>query len=184
MDDNAIVALYWARDERAVQETARKYGAYCHTVAFNVLKNRQDAEECVNDTYVQAWNAMPPQRPCALRAFLGKITRNLAINVYRAAHTKRRGGGQIPMVLEELEDCFSDGPETALEEAELTRLLDRFLRQLPQKDCCVFVRRYWYLDSMMEIAARYHMALGSVKSSLHRSRKKLKEYLEQEGIFV
>ena len=184
MDDNAIVALYWARDERAVQETARKYGAYCHTVAFNVLKNRQDAEECVNDTYVQAWNAMPPQRPCALRAFLGKITRNLAINIYRAAHTKRRGGGQIPMVLEELEDCFSDGPETALEEAELTRLLDRFLRQLPQKDCCVFVRRYWYLDSMMEIAARYHMALGSVKSSLHRSRKKLKEYLEQEGIFV
>ena len=184
MDDNAIVALYWARDERAVQETARKYGAYCHTVAFNVLKNRQDAEECVNDTYVQAWNAMPPQRPCALRAFLGKITRNLAINVYRAAHTKRRGGGQIPMVLEELEDCFSDGPETALEEAELTRLLDRFLRQLPQKDCCVFVRRYWYLDSMMEIATRYHMALGSVKSSLHRSRKKLKEYLEQEGIFV
>ena len=184
MDDNAIVALYWARDERAVQETARKYGAYCHTVAFNVLKNRQDAEECVNDTYVQAWNAMPPQRPCALRAFFGKITRNLAINVYRAAHTKRRGGGQIPMVLEELEDCFSDGPETALEEAELTRLLDRFLRQLPQKDCCVFVRRYWYLDSMMEIAARYHMALGSVKSSLHRSRKKLKEYLEQEGIFV
>ena len=184
MDDNAIVALYWARDERAVQETARKYGAYCHTVAFNVLKNRQDAEECVNDTYVQAWNAMPPQRPCALRAFLGKITRNLAINIYRATHTKRRGGGQIPMVLEELEDCFSDGPETALEEAELTRLLDRFLRQLPQKDCCVFVRRYWYLDSMMEIAARYHMALGSVKSSLHRSRKKLKAYLEQEGIFV
>ena len=184
MDDNAIVALYWARDERAVQETARKYGAYCHTVAFNVLKNRQDAEECVNDTYVQAWNAMPPQRPCALRAFLGKITRNLAINIYRAAHTKRRGGGQIPMVLEELEDCFSDGPETALEEAELTRLLDRFLRQLPQKDCCVFIRRYWYLDSMMEIAARYHMALGSVKSSLHRSRKKLKAYLEQEGIFV
>lgn len=184
MDDSGIVALYWARDEQALRETAQKYGPYCHTIAYNIVKNRQDAEECVNDTYVQAWNTMPPQRPCALRAFLGKITRNLAINVYRMSHTKRRGGGQIPMVLEELEDCFFDGPEAALEAEELTRMLDRFLRQLPQKDCCVFIRRYWYLDSMMEIAARYHMALGSVKSSLHRSRKKLKNFLEQEGIYV
>ena len=184
MDDSGIVALYWARDEQALRETAQKYGPYCHTIAYNIVKNRQDAEECVNDTYVQAWNTMPPQRPCALRAFLGKITRNLAINVYRMSHTKRRGGGQIPMVLEELEDCFSDGPEAALEAEELTRMLDRFLRQLPQKDCCVFIRRYWYVDSMMEIAGRYHMALGSVKSSLHRSRKKLKNFLEQEGVHV
>ena len=127
---------------------------------------------------------MPPQKPVMLRAFLGKITRNLAINRYRAAHSKRRGGGQLPAVLEELEDCFSDGPEAALEEAELTRLLDRFLRQLPPKDCIVFVRRYWYMDSLADIAGRCHMALGSVKSSLHRSRNKLKDYLEQEGIFV
>ena len=184
MDDNGIISLYWDRDEQALRETANKYGPYCHTIAYNVVKNRQDAEECVNDTYVQAWNAMPPQKPTVLRAFLGKITRNLAINRYRAAHSKRRGGGQLPAVLEELEDCFSDGPEAALEEAELTRLLDRFLRQLPSKDCIVFVRRYWYMDSLADIAGRCHMALGSVKSSLHRSRKKLKDYLEQEGIFV
>ena len=184
MDDNGIISLYWDRDEQALRETANKYGPYCHTIAYNVVKNRQDAEECVNDTYVQAWNSMPPQKPVMLRAFLGKITRNLAINRYRAAHSKRRGGGQLPAVLEELEDCFSDGPEAALEEAELTRLLDRFLRQLPSKDCIVFVRRYWYMDSLADIAGRCHMALGSVKSSLHRSRKKLKDYLEQEGIFV
>lgn len=184
MDDNGIISLYWDRDEQALRETANKYGPYCHTIAYNVVKNRQDAEECVNDTYVQAWNSMPPQKPAVLRAFLGKITRNLAINRYRAAHSKRRGGGQLPAVLEELEDCFSDGPEAALEEAELTRLLDRFLRQLPSKDCIVFVRRYWYMDSLADIAGRCHMALGSVKSSLHRSRKKLKDYLEQEGIFV
>ena len=184
MEDSVIVSLYWDRDEQALRETANKYGSYCHTIAYNVVRNRQDAEECVNDTYVQAWNAMPPQKPTVLRAFLGKITRNLAINRYRAAHSKRRGGGQLPAVLEELEDCFSDGPEAALEEAELSRLLDRFLRQLPQKDCIVFVRRYWYMDSLAEIAGRCHMALGSVKSSLHRSRNKLKDFLEQEGIFV
>ena len=184
MEDSVIVSLYWDRDEQALRETANKYGPYCHTIAYNVVRNRQDAEECVNDTYVQAWNAMPPQKPTVLRAFLGKITRNLAINRYRAAHSKRRGGGQLPAVLEELEDCFSDGPEAALEEAELTRLLDRFLRQLPPKDCIVFVRRYWYMDSLADIAGRCHMALGSVKSSLHRSRNKLKNYLEQEGIFV
>jgi len=184
MDDSAIISLYWARDEQALRETANKYGPYCHTVAYHVVKNRQDAEECVNDTYVQAWNSMPPQKPSILRAYLGKITRNLAINRYRASHAQRRGGGQMPAVLEELEDCFADGPETALEEAELTRLLDRFLRQLPAKDCVIFVRRYWYLDSLTEIAARCHMALGSVKSSLHRSRNKLKIFLEQEGVFV
>jgi len=184
MEDQRIVALFWDRDERALQETAKKYGAYCYTIACNVIRNRQDAEECVNDTYLQAWNAIPPQKPIALRAFLGKITRNLAINRYRATHAQCRGGGQIPLALEELEDCFAAGPETALGAAELTRVLDQFLRLLPQKDCCLFIRRYWYLDSLTEIASRYHMAQGSVKSSLHRSRKKLKQYLEQEGISV
>ncbi len=182
MDDNAIVALYWARDEQALRVSAQKYGAYCHTVAYNIVRNRQDAEECVNDTWVQAWNIIPPKKPFALKAFLGTITRNLAINLYRAARTQRRGGGQVALVLEELEDCLSDSPEKRLEQAELGRYLDRFLRQLPQKDCCLFIRRYWYMDTVPEIASRYHMAVGSVKSSLHRSRKKLKEFLEREGI--
>lgn len=183
MDDAGIIDLYWARDEQAVAETDRKYGAYCRSISYQILKNREDMEECVNDTWVRAWNAMPPQRPFALGAFLGRITRNLSLNYYRRSQAKRRGGGMVPLLLEELKDCSADGPEQLLEAAELGRLLDRFLRQLPQKDCCVFMRRYWYMDSLDDIARRYHMALGSVKSSLYRSRQKLKVYLEQEGIF-
>ena len=166
-------------------DATRLYELYAQDVfrlALSYLRNRQDAEECVNDTWVQAWNAMPPQKPFALKAFLGTITRNLAINIYRASHTQRRGGGQVALALEELEDCLSESPEKHLEQVELSRRLDRFLRQLPQKDCCLFIRRYWYMDSVPEIAARYHMAVGSVKSSLHRSRKRLKDFLEQEGI--
>ena len=183
MDDTGIIDLYWARDERAVTESERKYGAYCRSISYQILKNRQDVEECVNDTWVRAWNAMPPQRPFALGAFLARIVRNLSLNYYRKAQAQRRGGGMVPLLLEELRDCAADGPEQMLEAAELGRLLDRFLRQLPQKDCCVFMRRYWYMDSLEEIARRYHMALGSVKSSLFRTRQKLKAYLEQEGVF-
>ena len=182
MDDTGIIDLFWARDERALTETERKYGPYCRTVSYHILKNRQDAEECVNDTWVRAWNAMPPQRPYALGAFLAKITRNLSLTRYRGARAQRRGGGQLPLILEELQDMTADGPEQLLEASELSRLLDTFLRQLPQKDCCVFMRRYWYMDSLEDIARRYHMALGSVKSSLFRTRKKLRNYLEEEGI--
>lgn len=182
MDDTGIIDLYWARDERALTETERKYGPYCRSISYHIVKNKQDAEECVNDTWVRAWNAIPPQRPFALGAFLAKIVRNVSLSHYRKAHTQRRGGGQMPLILEEIGDMTADGPERLLEAAELSRHLDRFLRQLPQKDCCVFMRRYWYMDSLEDIARRYHMALGSVKSSLFRTRKKLREYLEQEGI--
>ena len=183
MDDTGIIDLYWARDERAVEETDRKYGAYCRAISYRILKNRQDVEECLNDTYVRAWNTMPPQRPFALGAFLGKIVRNLSLNYYRAGHAQRRGGGQVPLLLEELRDCAAESPEQALEAAELSRLLDRFLRSLPQKECCIFMRRYWYLDPVDEIARRYHMPLGTVKSSLFRTRQKLRAYLVQEGVF-
>ena len=183
MEDTGIIDLYWARDERAVAETERKYGSYCRSISYRILRNRQDVEECVNDTYIRAWNAMPPQRPFALGAFLAKIVRNLSLNYYRRAQTQRRGGGQMTVLLEELQDVSADGPEQMLEAAELARLLDRFLRQLPQKECCIFMRRYWYMDSLEEIASRYHLAMGTVKSSLYRTRQKLKEYLEQEGVF-
>ena len=183
MEDTGIIDLYWARDERAVEETDRKYGAYCRAISYRILKNRQDVEECLNDTYVRAWNTMPPQRPFALGAFLGKIARNLSLNYYRAGHAQRRGGGQVPLLLEELKDCAAESPEQALEAAELSRLLDRFLRSLPQKECCIFMRRYWYLDPVDEIARRYHMPLGTVKSSLFRTRQKLRAYLVQEGVF-
>ena len=182
MDDAGIIDLYWARDEQALTETERKYGPYCQSVSYRIVKNRQDAEECVNDAYVRAWNAIPPQRPFALGAFLATIVRNVSLSHYRKTRTQRRGGGMVPLLLEELEDVAADEPEQLLEAAELSRLLDRFLRQLPQKECCVFLRRYWYMDTLEEIALRYHMALGSVKSSLFRTRKKLRTFLEQEGI--
>ena len=183
MDDSGIVALFWARNDQALTETEKKYGALCYSISYNILKNRQDAEECVNDTYVRAWNAIPPQRPFALGAFLGKITRNLSINVYRSRNSQKRSG-RITVIIDELTECAADGPEALLEAAELSRLLDRFLRTLPEKDCAVFMRRYWYLDSLDAIAARYRMPLGSVKSILFRSRRKLKVFLEKEGISV
>ena len=131
---------------------------------------------------MRAWNAIPPQRPFVLRAFLGKIVRNLSLKVYEKNHAQKRGGSQMALVLDELEDCLSDGPELRLEAAELSCFLDRFVRGLPQKDGCIFIRRYWYLDSVGDISRRYHLAAGTVKSSLHRSRKKLQWQLEQEGL--
>lgn len=184
MEESDILDLYWARDEQAVTETERKYGAYCRTIARNVLKNEQDVEECVNDAYLRVWNAIPPKRPFSLRAFLGRVVRNLALSLWRAGRTQCRGGGQTMLALEELEDCVSDGPEEWLQASELTKLLDGFLRQLPQKECCLFLRRYWYLEPVEEIARRYHMPLGSVKSNLHRTRKKLRNYLEKEEVFL
>ena len=186
MEDQAIVALFFAREERAITETDRKYGGYCRAVAYNILKNKDDTDECVNDTYMQAWNTIPPQRPEVLSVFLGTITRNLSLNRYRAARTQKRGGGQLPVALEELEFCMPDGQsvEGVLEAAEVGRLIDCFLRQLPERERCVFLRRYWYVDSLQEIARRCRISEGTVKSMLFRTRKKLRAYLEKVGICV
>ena len=182
MEDHKIIELYWARSQQAIQESEDKYGPYCRSIARGILDREEDAEECVNDTWFRAWNAMPPQRPFVLRAFLGKIARNLSLKIYEKNHARKRGGGQVCLALEELEDCLSDGPELRLEAAELSRFLDRFVRALPQKDGMIFIRRYWYLDSVADIAHRYHLAAGTVKSSLYRSRNKLRARLEQEGL--
>lgn len=186
MDDSAIIDLYWARDEKALEQTDLKYGKLCRTVAFNILRNREDTEECVNDTYLRAWNAMPPNRPGVLSAFLSRITRNLALDTYKAYKADKRGGGQLPIALDELGDCISGAQSIENEMAyrDLVVLLDGFLRQLPEKECCIFLRRYWYVDSTKEIAKRYGMPEGSVKSQLSRTRQKLKKMLEQEGIAV
>lgn len=185
MDDAGILALYFARDEQALAETASKYGPHCYSVSYQILRCRQDAEECVNDTYIRAWNAIPPARPTFLGAFLMKITRNLSLSVYKAARAEKRGGGQIVESLtRELADCITGNPESMLEAAELSRVLDRFLRTLSQKERCIFLRRYWHADSISDIAAQCHMASGTVKSSLHRTRAKLKKFLQEEGIFV
>ena len=186
MDDSAIIDLYWARDEQALAQTNLKYGKLCRNVAFNILRNMEDTEECVNDTWLRAWNAMPPSRPGVLSAFLSRITRNLALDTYKASKADKRGGGQLPVALEELGDCIAGMQSVEQEMAyrELTKVLDGFLRQLPEKECCIFLRRYWYVDSTKEIAVRYGMPEGSVKSQLSRTRQKLKKMLEQEGIPV
>ena len=186
MEDRAIVELYWARNEQALTESEQKYGSYCKTIAYHILHSTEDSEECVNDTWLRAWNTIPPQWPSILQAFFAKITRNLSLDRYKASRAGKRGGGQTAVALEELGDCIPacTSVEETVELRELTRLLDRFLRDLPEKECCVFLRRYWYVDGVRDIAQRYDMAEGSVKSTLYRTRQKLRVFLEQEGVQI
>lgn len=186
MEDEKIIDLYWARQERALIETERKYGAYCRTIAYHILRSREDSEECVSDAWLHAWNAIPPKRPAILSAFLGRITRNLSIDRWKAARTEKRGGGSVPAALEELSDCIPscNGLEWMLDEKELSRAIDAFLRTLPERECSIFLRRYWYADSIRQIAQRFGMKENSVKSILFRTRERLRKYLEGEGIAI
>ena len=184
MEDREIVDLYWQRSDQAISETDKKYGRYCHTIAYNICGAREDAEECVNDAYLRAWNRMPPERPSALRVFFGRITRNLALDRVKARNTIKRGEGQAPLALEELEECVAGGtsPEQALEEKELEALIGRFVASLPQTERRVFVLRYFYLAQISEIALSLRFSSGKVKSMLFRSRGKLRTALEKEGL--
>lgn len=186
MEDSRIVDLYWQRSADAIAETHTKYGRYCHAIARNILGSDQDAEECVNDTWLSAWNAMPVHRPERLGPFVGKITRALACNRYNALRAEKRGGGQMPLLLEELGDCVPASPSAAqaVEDRELERALDRFLHTLPEQSCNIFLRRYWFAESLTDIAARYSLNQNTVKTSLFRSREKLRKYLEKEGIIL
>ncbi len=186
MDDGKIIELYLDRSEQAITETSRKYGRYCHYVAYSILRSDQDAEECVNDTYLRAWNAIPPHRPRRLQTFLGKITRNLSLNRWEKLSAERRGAGQIPMVLDELAECVPDGEsaESAVEDMVIRDILRRFLRRLPDETRRIFVRRYWYMSSVGEIAKQYGLTENQVAVTLFRARKKLKTMLEKEDIRV
>lgn len=184
MEDSAIIELYWRRSEDAIRETAAKYGAYCRSVARGLLADARDEEECVNDTWIKAWNAMPDSRPDRLRLFLGKITRRLACDALRSRNARKRGGGVVVEALEELGECVpsSPGADMIVEDRELEEILNRFLRTLSERDCNVFLRRYWYGETLEEVSRRYGMKLNTVKTSLYRSREKLRGYLEKEGI--
>lgn len=184
MNDQQIIDLYWQRSEEALRATEEKYGAYCRAVAGNILADRLDAEECVSDTWLRAWNAMPPYRPNKLRLFLGKLARSAACDALRSRTARKRGGGECLLALEELGECVPavPGADRAAEERELAEILDRFLRSLPERDCNVFLRRYWYGETLEEAARRYGMKLNTVKTSLYRSREKLRKYLEKEGV--
>ena len=186
MEDETIIDLYFAREARAISETGRKYGGYCRSIAFNILHSHEDTEECVSDTWLHAWNSMPPQRPGILSAFLGRITRNLSFDRCKYQQAAKRGGGALPLALDELGECIPSAQrvEYALEQKELAAAIDRFLRTLPEKDCNLFLRRYWYVDSISVIADRYGMKENTVKSILFRTREKLRKFLGEEGIAV
>lgn len=186
MLDSEILELYFARDERAVEETQKKYGAYLYTVSHNILENEEDAREAVNDTYLGAWNAIPPQRPCAFSAFLAKTARNIALKKLRADSAKRRGRGQSAAALEELGECIPSpaGIEAAIEERELARILDAFLRELPETEQRIFMRRYWFMEKTKDICRDYGFSEGKVKMMLLRTRKKLLQKLTKEGINI
>ena len=183
MEDEQILRLYFARSERAITETQRVYGAYCRTIADNILGSPEDVEECLNDVYYKIWEQIPPKRPKSLRAFAGAITRNAALSMYRAIHAEKRGGGVPAVALSELEECVGGrSAEEALEEGRLTDLLNRFLADLPREHRIIFVKRYWYLSSIRAIADDVGASEGAVKMTLHRTRKQLKRYLEKEGV--
>ena len=184
MEDRAIVDLYWQRSDRAISETEAKYGRYCRTVAFNLLNSIEDSEECVNDTWLRAWNLMPDKRPALLSAFLGGITRNLAISMYRRRTSKKRGGGETALALEELSGCIpSDAdPQREYESREFARALGRFVSGLPETERRVFIARYWYLTSVADISARARFSQSKTKSILFRTRGKLRKYLREEGL--
>jgi RNA polymerase sigma-70 factor (ECF subfamily) len=181
-----ILDLYWARSESAISETALKYGRYCAQIAMNILQNSEDTGECVNDTYLNAWNAIPPQRPIIFSSFLGKITRNLSLNKYKEQRAKKRGGHEIALVLDELEDCIPSGcaVEAEYEAGVIAKAIDSFLFSIDAESRIIFVRRYWYADTIIEIASRFKISESKVKSTLFRTRNKLKIHLEKEGVTI
>ena len=183
MEDREIVDLYWQRSDLAISETDHKYGRYCRTIAYNICGSNEDAEECVNDTWFRAWNRMPSERPAALSAFLGCITRNLAINTIKTKNRLKRGGGEAVLALDELSECIPDGsdPERMIEENELEEAIGRFTAGLPETERTAFVLRYFYVVPVAEIADRLNCGQGKIKSSLFRTRKKLRDYLTEEG---
>ena len=184
MNDAEILDLYWARNEAAIDATAQKFGPYCRTVARNILGNPQDEQECLNDTWLAAWNSIPPQRPALFKAYLGKLARRISLKKWRERSALKRGGGEIPLALDELAECIPGGcVEAELDVSELARLLNRFIEGLPADDRRVFLRRYWYLDSIAEIAARLSFSESKVKSMLHRLRQRLMKRLKEEGYF-
>ena len=186
MRDEDMIALYFDRNEQAIQATMDTYGSYCRKIAGNILKNEADIEEVLSDTWLRAWNTIPPQKPRYLRLFLGTITRNLALSVYRANTAQSRGGGEFPLALEELSECIGQDtdPETKLEAKELGKAVTAFLRAEPQNSRVIFLHRYYYLESSREIAQRLGLTDSYVRLQLSRTRKKLRAYLKKEGYCV
>ena len=183
MDDKSIVDLYFSRSQDAITQTDKKYGPYCYSIAYNILTNKEDAEESVNDTYMTAWGAIPPRRPSVLSTFLGKITRHISIDRWRERSATKRGGGEVPLALEELNDCISgmQDVEMEYERKEILNAYVKFLDTLPATERRVFLCRYWYVESIETIADKFGFSQSKVKTMLHRTRAKLRKQFAKEG---
>ena len=188
MEDDKIIDMFWERSETAINETEKKYSRYCYSISFNILHNAEDAAECVNDTYLRAWNSIPPNRPKYFSSFLGKITRNLSLDKFKSRNAEKRGFGQIEIALSELDECISvsnvEREISKTTEKELTELINIFLENLPKQKRIMFIQRYWYLMSVKTISEHSNKSESQVKSALFRIRKKLKIFLEKEGIAI
>ena len=183
MEDNKIIELYFHRDQTAIAESQNKYGAYCTAIAYNVLCSGEDAEECVNDTWLHAWNSMPPTHPNILSIFFARITRNIAIDRYRKRFTEKRGKGGLAVCLEELTECVGDGDDFA-DRLELKEALNTFLKKLEPRPREIFMLRYWHMLSLKEIADRCKISENAVKMSLKRTRDSLRKFLLSNGYEV
>lgn len=184
LDDEKIVELYYGRSETAISETEARFGGYLLSIAKGITGSHEDAEECVNDTYLRAWNSIPPARPAHFGAFLARIVRNIALDRISRRDAQKRGGGELTLMLSELEETLPDTEGEAVESGELSAIIDSFLRELGARERAVFVRRYFYADSVADIARGGGMSYRNVTSMLHRTRKKLRARLEKEGIIV
>ncbi len=184
-NDAQIIDFYWNRDAQAISASMDRYGAYCFSIADGILNNAQDAEECVNDTWLKAWNAIPPTRPTVLKIFFAKITRHLSFDKYKAQKALKRGGGNIQLVLDELAECIADESdvEGQVDARELGKAINRFVASLPEREQHLFVRRYFFSDPVKAIADRYDLRENNVHVTLSRIRKRLRSHLSKEGYF-
>lgn len=182
MEDEKIVALYLARDEAAIAQTQKKYQTYCQSIAERILGSHEDAEECVNDVYRRTWESIPPEKPPVLSSYLGMLTRRISLNRARLNHAQKRGGGQLPLILDELNECIPDTAGERSDDFVVRDALNAFLAALPERTRRVFMQRYWYAQSVAEIAQERHMSVSSVNTLLCRTRKQLEAYLRQQHI--
>ncbi len=185
MEDSAIIALYFDRNEDAIRETDKKYGAFCRKVAFNILSVNEDTEECVSDTYMKVWNLIPPERPTKFMAWLGKIVRNTALGMYTKLHAKKRFNG-MELMLDELSDCIPSDVslEKELEDKEITEAINTWLKSISTEERYLFIRRYWYGDAVNELAKQQKVSPHTITQRLYRIRERLKVYFEKEGIAI
>lgn len=183
MDDRKIIELYYARDELGLKKTDEIYGKYCRSIAKNILSSDEDAEEVLNDTLLRAWNSIPPEEPKSLKSYLGTLARNISFDRYRKMKAEKRGGCEVAVCLEEAEEFLADtkGISEEYEKRELTKFLNEFLHSLPERECDIFVRRYYYCDSTADIGKRFALKESNVLVILSRTRKKLKKALEKGG---